>query len=128
MANIKAEDLFSFSEALCKLKEGRRVGRVAWCTYCLEIVAEPFTSIKRNPRSSVIETMKCIVAIDCLNRVVPWTPTHSDLLAEDWITWESEEERLGKRNYFEVNTLEQFREQGTFMCASPFATRENKRR
>lgn len=126
MGSISRNDLFGFDVALIKLKKGQTVGRVAWATYRLEIVKDSISSVNRNPKSSATETMKFIVAIDCLNRVIPWNPTHSDLLAEDWITWEKEDERLEKRNYFEVITLEQFKEQGSFICASPFNRRYEK--
>lgn len=126
MSSISKDDLFDFGEALNKMREGLPVGRVAWVTYHIEITKEPFTLVKRNPQSSAIETMSCIVAVDCLNRVIPWCPTHSDLLALDWISWETEEQRLKRRSLAEVKTLEQFREEASFITISPFRSREKK--
>lgn len=73
---------FDFSEALLALKEGLAVTRENWGIlglYWMEIkLQKPDKKSKMGLPYIYVSTRE--------GKLVPWTPTHDDLLANDWFT------------------------------------------
>ena len=63
-----------FSWALEQLKRGKKVKRNPWVSTYLQLIGES-------------ETFLAFIAMRFTTdeRIVPWTPTHADLLADDWV-------------------------------------------
>ena len=83
--------MYAFGTALASLKDGARVRRAAWAdgTF-IYIVPSRRVNLNRAPlanffpETDVIEHVAHISMCDINMRVRVWTPTHDDLLNNDW--------------------------------------------
>ena len=71
----------NFSEALIHLKTGARLARTGWNGKGLRIQLQ-------EPDGGSRMTKPYIFIADAQHNTVPWAPSQTDVLAEDWVlTW-----------------------------------------
>jgi len=87
----------TFGEAVKFLKEGHRIARVGWNGKGMFIFLVPGSRFKVNrpplmgiyPEGTEIEYHAHIDMKTAQGYVVPWVPSQSDILAEDWFIVEN---------------------------------------
>lgn len=85
--------IFSFSEALKWLKEGRKLFRSGWNGKGMFIFLNPGSNIVVSEGRPLAAHLPIGTAIECLpylmmktadGKLVPWLASQTDILAEDW--------------------------------------------
>jgi len=82
----------NFSDALIKVKEGKKVARAGWNGKAMFIFIVPGSTFKVNrhpllgiyPEGTEVTYHAHIDMKTADNKVVPWFASQTDILAEDW--------------------------------------------
>jgi len=76
---------FNFSEALVLLKKGYMLARKNWNEKDIFIFLVPINGFKiKMPNGTEMNSQQCIYLKTTQNNIIPWMPSQSDILAEDW--------------------------------------------
>jgi hypothetical protein len=78
--------MYDFSEALKKLREGKRVRRVGWAGTEMWVLLIPAKSWSWTMTFlTYVHPLPWIALRTADGDFVPWVPSHADILSEDWI-------------------------------------------
>lgn len=76
---------FGFDVALHLLKSGRSVSREGWNVKGMWIRINTQSQLERPDAPNILETHPPYIEMrTAQNTMVPWVPTQTDMLAEDW--------------------------------------------
>ena len=78
------ESLFSFSDALIALKEGKRIARLGWNGKSMWLALCTNWNGNVVPDSEDFEMLPFIYMRTAQADLVPWLASQTDILAEDW--------------------------------------------
>ena len=80
---LEEMDIFSFATAYEYIKEGKKVSRQGWNNRRIWIMRNTLRNGNRKINLNGFEDFIIMMTIG--GKYIPWTPSQTDLLTEDWI-------------------------------------------
>lgn len=82
---VKDTNTFSFAKAYKYIKDGKQVSRYGWDNPSMWIVKYNRSNNHYKDENLLLGFEDFIVMMTTEGKYVPWTPSQTDLLTEDWI-------------------------------------------